>query len=570
MDECDNMVKKWWASPIVDGSSCSFLERLNSCREDLKVWNRRIKGNNFQKQIEKLEIWIRNIRIGVSSPQSKVEEARLIETLEEMTLREERFWKQRGKKHWLQLGDRNTFVFHVAANERLKTNQILRLVDPNNRVIEDKEGMQNLITQHFSEIFRSCYPSDYDLDRGTEFVSRRVDTGMNQDLLKPYTEEEIRQAVFQMAPFKSPGPDDMGGKGQTTIKLDISKAYNKVEWCFLERMLVKLGFASRFISLIMSCVKSVSFSFLLNGCEFGSLNPREDSVKETPSPPIFFLFARKLLVLCYRMQNRLVTFEVLKARYYPSSSPLEASVGTRPSLTWRSIIGTKNIILAGYRLKIGSGQNVNNPPLSSSDSLAHRSVYIAIWNADAPPKVWSVLHVNTLDPLLWMKHIATVLPRYAFAEFLVFCWYIWWSRNRLCMENISLSPMQTSTSSFINSYRDATASPTKARFTERVSVWSCPPSGVIKLNFDRVLFRNGVDIGLGVVARDQTGTVIAWMSVKFPRKADAEHTEALAHEQRLNLQTRTVGPNSFLKEIASISFASLTRWFRTFPILVLS
>ncbi|KAL0445839.1 UNVERIFIED_CONTAM: hypothetical protein Slati_1711800 [Sesamum latifolium] len=30
---------------------------------------------------------------------------------------------------------------------------------------------------------------------------------MNQDLLKPYTEEEIQQAVFQMAPFKSPIPD---------------------------------------------------------------------------------------------------------------------------------------------------------------------------------------------------------------------------------------------------------------------------------------------------------------------------------------------------------------------------
>ncbi|KAL0456740.1 UNVERIFIED_CONTAM: hypothetical protein Slati_1013200 [Sesamum latifolium] len=46
--------------------------------------------------------------------------------------------------------------------------------------------------------------------------------------------------------------------------------------------------------------------------------------------------------------------------------------------------------------------------------------------------------------------------------------------------------------------------------------------------FTGLYFRNGVDIGLGVVARDQTGTVIAWMSLKFPRKADAEHTEAFA------------------------------------------
>ncbi|KAL0445833.1 UNVERIFIED_CONTAM: hypothetical protein Slati_1711200 [Sesamum latifolium] len=143
---------------------------------------------------------------------------------------------------------------------------------------------------------------------------------------------------------------------------------------------------------------------------------------------------------------------------------------------------------------------------------------------------WSILHVSTSDPLLWIKHIATSLPHCAFAEFLVFCWYIWWSRNRLCMENISLSPMQTSisASSFINSYRDATASPAEARITERASCWSCPPSGFIKLNFDGALFPNGVDVSLGVVARDETGTVIAWMSLMFPRKAEAEHIEALA------------------------------------------
>ncbi|KAL0445838.1 UNVERIFIED_CONTAM: hypothetical protein Slati_1711700 [Sesamum latifolium] len=68
------------------------------------------------------------------------------------------------------------------------------------------------------------------------------------------------------------------------------------------------------------------------------------------------MLAKQLWLLITKPHS--LVARVLKAKYYPSSSPLEARVGNRPSLTWRSIIGTKNIILAGHRLRIGSGQNV--------------------------------------------------------------------------------------------------------------------------------------------------------------------------------------------------------------------
>ncbi|KAL0404406.1 UNVERIFIED_CONTAM: hypothetical protein Sradi_2081400 [Sesamum radiatum] len=47
--------------------------------------------------------------------------------------------------------------------------------------------------------------------------------------------------------------------------------------------------------------------------------------------------------------------QVLKARYFPDSSPLDAKAGYRPSLTWRSIMSSKDIIIAGSRWRIGSG-----------------------------------------------------------------------------------------------------------------------------------------------------------------------------------------------------------------------
>ena len=56
-----------------------------------------------------------------------------------------------------------------------------------------------------------------------------------------------------------------GKEGLMEVKLDVSKAYNRIEWAYLEEVMRKLGFQERWISLSMMCVKSVSFSVLING-----------------------------------------------------------------------------------------------------------------------------------------------------------------------------------------------------------------------------------------------------------------------------------------------------------------
>lgn len=57
------------------------------------------------------------------------------------------------------------------------------------------------------------------------------------------------------------------------LKLDVSKAYDRIEWSFLEGVLSKLGFHRSIVDLIMLSVTTVSYSFLLNGSQFGSLRP---------------------------------------------------------------------------------------------------------------------------------------------------------------------------------------------------------------------------------------------------------------------------------------------------------
>ena len=49
------------------------------------------------------------------------------------------------------------------------------------------------------------------------------------------------------------------------IKLDMAKAYDRVSWEFLQKILLTFGFAEEWVDWILSCVTSPSFSVLING-----------------------------------------------------------------------------------------------------------------------------------------------------------------------------------------------------------------------------------------------------------------------------------------------------------------
>src|SRR3990170_2595494 len=50
-----------------------------------------------------------------------------------------------------------------------------------------------------------------------------------------------------------------GNFGYCVVKLDMHKAYDRVEWKFLEKMMERLGFHREITDLILACVTSIKY-----------------------------------------------------------------------------------------------------------------------------------------------------------------------------------------------------------------------------------------------------------------------------------------------------------------------
>lgn len=66
------------------------------------------------------------------------------------------------------------------------------------------------------------------------------------------------------------------------IKLDMSNAYDRVEWRFLKEVMLRMGFVEEWADLIMKCVSSATFAVNNNGKRGKLFSLQEGCARGTP------------------------------------------------------------------------------------------------------------------------------------------------------------------------------------------------------------------------------------------------------------------------------------------------
>ncbi|RVW44342.1 LINE-1 reverse transcriptase-like [Vitis vinifera] len=134
-----------------------------------------------------------------------------------------------------------------------------------------------------------------------------------ENLERPFTEDEIHVALMEMTGDKAPGPDDFTMTFWQMIdswqkrkekglicKLDIEKAYDSINWKFLLKVLQKMGFGSKWVGWMWSCLSSAKFSVLVNGVPAGFFPSTKGLRQGDPLSPYLFVMGMEVLDVLIR------------------------------------------------------------------------------------------------------------------------------------------------------------------------------------------------------------------------------------------------------------------------------
>ncbi|KAL0411880.1 UNVERIFIED_CONTAM: putative mitochondrial protein [Sesamum latifolium] len=160
-------------------------------------------------------------------------------------------------------------------------------------------------------------------------------------------------------------------------------------------------------------------------------------------------------------------------------------------------------------------------------------------------------HKRTQSLVTWLSHVAASIERKPFGLFLCLCWTLWWCRNSSLMKGNCLSPAQAVcyTIRYFEAFLKQNCEETVNRLPTSPPSWSAPPPGQVKINFDGAMLDNTLAMGIGIVARDDCGRVLAWYQRGLRKSLTVKWLKHGQLERPSNSLLDRGGHPSSLKEI---------------------
>ncbi|XP_059452771.1 uncharacterized protein LOC132183336 [Corylus avellana] len=344
--DCHKIVKQIWR--VKDrrvGLSMGLRDMMNESEKGFLAWQH-VHGSQVGATIKQKEALLVEHQ-GREGPLETHSIHTLKLELNSLLEQEELKWRQRAKEHWLKEGDRNTKFFHESANQKRKSSQLYKILDVEGRpyTVEEVSTMLNQMSplkapgpDGFSVSFFHTHWGTV----GPEVLANRLKA------ILPHIISKNQSAFIQgklisdniLAAYETLHTMQarMWGKdGYMAVKLDMSNAYDRVEWGFLEAVMRKMGFDAKWIHLILMCVSSATYLVIVNATPMGRIVPsrgiRQGQQLNKDKTSIFFSHNTSPEI----KQTILVLMGIPKTRRYDKYLGLPALVGKSRSQAFKSI-----------------------------------------------------------------------------------------------------------------------------------------------------------------------------------------------------------------------------------------
>ncbi|CAJ2678325.1 unnamed protein product [Trifolium pratense] len=202
-----SFVQEKWSSLQIDGWGGYVLkEKLKLIKAGLKEWHM-AHTQNLPSRIDKLKA--RLSALDVKGEEEALSDEELVELqgvsvdIHSLSRLHASISWQQSRSLWLKDGDANSKYFHSVLASRHRRNA-LSVIQVEGVTIEGVEPIRQAVFSHFESHFRA---SNVDRPGVEDLQFKRLNHVEYGSLIKPFTEAEVKSAVWDCDSFKSPGPD---------------------------------------------------------------------------------------------------------------------------------------------------------------------------------------------------------------------------------------------------------------------------------------------------------------------------------------------------------------------------